>query len=140
MLKPRDVVIMQFGHNDNGPTAPLPRVGNDPRELQGETIHTWGCYLRNYIAEARAGGAVPIVCTLIPRNIWEDGKIVRPTGSHADWAREVAKTENVALLDLYERIAERYDSLGEMAVSALFADKRVHTPRSGAELNASIVM
>ena len=140
MLKPGDLVIMQFGHNDNGPTAPLKGVGEATEERSGETIHSWGWYLRKYIAETRAHGATPIVCTLIPRNIWENGKIARPVDSHADWARAVAKADNVPLLDLYERIAERYDPMGEAAVTALFADKRVHTTKAGAELNASIVV
>lgn len=139
MLKPGDVVIMQFGHNDNGPSAPLKGLGDDVEERAGETIHTWGWYLHKYIAETRARGAVPIVCTLIPRNTWENGKIARPADSHADWARAVAKADQVALLDLYERIAERYEPMGETAVTALFADKRVHTSKAGAEMNASIV-
>lgn len=140
MLKPGDLVIMQFGHNDNGPSAPIPGIGPETEERAGETVHTWGWYLRKYIADTRARGATPIICTLIPRNIWENGKITRPTGSHAAWAREVARAENVPLLDLYERIAERYDLMGQPAVTALFADKRVHTTRTGAELNASIVV
>ena len=140
LLKPGDLVIMQFGHNDNGPAAPLKGLGDDTEERAGETIHSWGWYLRKYIAETRAKGAAAIVCTLIPRNIWEDGKIVRPSGTHADWAREVARAENVPLLDLYQRIAERYDPMGEAAVTALFADKHVHTGKAGAELNASIVV
>jgi hypothetical protein len=74
------------------------------------------------------------------RNFWENGKIARPIGSHADWAREVARAENVPLLDLHERIARRYDPMGQDAVTALFADKRVHTSRAGAEFNASIVV
>jgi lysophospholipase L1-like esterase len=139
MLKPGDLVIMQFGHNDNGPSAPIKGIGEDTEQRSGETVHTWGWYLQKYIADTRAHGAIPILCTLIPRNIWENGKITRPTASHADWAREVAKAASVPLLDLYERIATQYDSLGETAVTALFADKRVHTTRAGAELNASVV-
>ncbi|MBL9193856.1 MAG: hypothetical protein JNJ82_16000, partial [Opitutaceae bacterium] len=37
------------------------------------------------------------------------------------------------------QIATRYETLGEQAVNALFADAHTHTSRSGAELNASIV-
>jgi lysophospholipase L1-like esterase len=140
LLKPGDLVIMQFGHNDNGPTAPVKGIGDAAEERNGETVHSWGWYLRQYITDARAKGAVPIVCTLIPRNIWVDGKITRPEGSHAEWARQVAQSERVPLLDLYERIAARYDPMGEAAVTSLFADKRVHTTRAGAELNASIVI
>lgn len=140
LLKPGDIVIMQFGHNDNGPSAPVKGIGTETEERSGETVHTWGWYLRKYIAEARAKGAIPIVCTLIPRNTWEQDKIARPVGSHADWAREVAKAESAPLLDLNQRIADRYDPMGQEAVTALFADKRVHTSKTGAELNASIVV
>jgi hypothetical protein len=115
-------------------------VGEETEVRAGETVHTWGWYLRKYVADARAKGAMPVICTLIPRNTWENGKISRPVGSHADWAREVARAEKVPLLDLYSRIAERYDPMGEPAVTALFADKRVHTGKAGAELNASIVV
>jgi lysophospholipase L1-like esterase len=140
LIRPGDMVIMQFGHNDNGPSAPLKGLGEETEERGGETIHTWGWYLRKYIAETRQRGATPIVCTLIPRNIWENGKITRPSGSHADWARALAEEEKIPLLDLYERIAVRYDLMGVDAVTALFADRRVHTTRAGAEMNASIVM
>jgi lysophospholipase L1-like esterase len=146
MLKPGDLVILQFGHNDNGRTGPLRGTGDDTEEREGangappETVHTYGWYLRKYIAETRARGATPIVCTLIPRNIWDNGKIARTRDSHADWAREVAKAEGTGLLDLNDRIAEHYDPMGEAAVTALFADKRVHTNRAGAELNAAIVI
>jgi lysophospholipase L1-like esterase len=140
LLRPGDVVIMQFGHNDNGPSAPLKGLGEETEERAGETIRSWGWYLRKYIADTRQHGAIPIVCTLIPRNIWENGKIARPSGSHADWAREVARAEKAPLLDLYERIAQRYDPMGVDAVTALFADRRVHTTRAGAEMNAAIVV
>src|SRR5262249_6254806 len=98
MLKPGDVVVMQFGHNDNGQGGPLRGVGEETEERDNqsgehETVHTYGWYLRRYIADARSRGAIPIVCTLVPRNIWESGKIARPRDSHADWAREVARSQ-----------------------------------------------
>ena len=140
MLKPGDIVIMQFGHNDNGRIGPLRGTGEETEERDGETVRTFGWYLRKYIAETRAKGATPIVCSLIPRNIWENGKIARPQDSHADWAREVAKSQAVGLLDLHELIAGRYDARGEPSVTDLFAAKRVHTTRAGAELNAACVI
>ncbi len=145
-LKPGDVVLIQFGHNDNGPRAPLKGIGEEAQEREDEktkeksTMHTWGWYLRRYIAEARAKGATPIVCSLIPRNMWRDGKIGRTSGSHADWARDVAKAEGVGFIDLHERIASRYDELGQEKVNPLFADGRVHTSAAGAQLNAATVV
>lgn len=144
-LKPGDVVMIQFGHNDNGPAAPLRGIGDDvaerenPRTKEKGPMQSWGWYLRRYIADTQAKGATPVVCSLIPRQIWKDGKIQRTRDSHADWARAVAQAEGVAFLDLHEIIAQRYDELGPGKVSAFFADERVHTSAAGAEFNAACV-
>lgn len=146
MVKPGDCVMIQFGHNDNGPRGPLKGIGEETEEREaakgvpGGTVHTWGWYMRRYIADVRAKGATPIVCSLIPRKIWKDGKIVRQSDAHAGWAAQVAAAEKVAFLDLNELIARRYDALGAEKVDAFFADERVHTSRAGAELNAEVVV
>ena len=103
-------------------------------------VHTYGWYLRKFVADIRAKNATPILCTLVPRNVWENGKIQRPRGSHADWAREVAKEQHVDLIDLYELTASRFDTLGQEATTALYADKRVHTTAQGAEVDAACVV
>ncbi len=145
-LKPGDVVLIQFGHNDNGPRAPLPGIGAqreermDARSGQTSVMHTWGNYLRRYINDAKSKGAIPIVCSLIPRKIWDDGKIARTSGSHADWARAVAAEERVGFIDLHELIAASYDQLGPEPVDAFFADERVHTSATGAAFNAQRVV
>ncbi|MBI4625720.1 MAG: rhamnogalacturonan acetylesterase [Verrucomicrobia bacterium] len=145
-LKPGDVVMIQFGHNDNGARAPLKGIGEEVEERENPTtkqkspMHTWGWYLRRYLNDARAKGATPVVCSLIPRKTWKDGKIARTSDSHADWARAVAKAEGVAFVDLHEIIARRYDELGPEKVNAFFADERVHTSAAGAELNAACVV
>jgi lysophospholipase L1-like esterase len=145
-LKKGDVVLIQFGHNDNGARGALKGIGEETEERENaatkekETVHTFGWYLRRYIAEIRAKEATPVLCTLVPRNSWKDGKVARATDSHADWTRAVAAAEKVALVDLNELIARKYDVLGQEAVAALFADKAVHTGWAGAELNALTVV
>ncbi|MFZ9747455.1 MAG: rhamnogalacturonan acetylesterase [Opitutaceae bacterium] len=145
-LKPGDFVMVQFGHNDNGPRAPLRGIGDEVGEREHPTtkaplpMHTWGWYLRRYVHEARARGATPIICSLIPRKVWRDGRIVRTADSHADWARAVARTENVPFVDLHEIIARHYDELGPERVNPFFADERVHTSAAGAEFNAACVV
>lgn len=152
LLKPGDVVLMQFGHNDNGPLNDTTRargtikgIGEETETIENqltherETVGTYGSYLRRYIRDARAAGATPIVCTLVPRKMWKEGKIVRSNDSYAKWARDVAQQENVRCIDLNELVAARYDELGASAVDALFADEHTHTSRAGAELNADIV-
>ena len=96
--------------------------------------------MRRFISDTRSKGATPIVCSLVPRKIWKDGKIVRASEDYGKWAAEVAKVEKVAFLDLNEIIARRYDELGPEKVEPLFADPHTHTSLSGAELNAACVI
>ena len=103
-------------------------------------IHTYGWYLRQYIAGARAKGATAMVCSLVPRKIWKDGKIARNPESYAKWAADVAKSEAVAFLDLHETVAVLYDKLGPDKVDPLFADEHTHTSLAGADLNAGCVI
>jgi len=103
-------------------------------------VHTYGWYMRKYIQDAKAKGATPIVCSLVPRKIWKDGKIVRNSGDYAGWAAEVARSEGVPFVDLNEIIAARYDAMGPDKVNPLFGDEHTHTTRAGAELNAECVV
>jgi lysophospholipase L1-like esterase len=142
MIKPGDFVVMQFGHNDGGSLdgaqgarVSLPGIGDETK--QG--AHTFGWYLKQYIAETRAKGATPIVCSLIPRKIWKDGKISRDSADFAGWAAAVAKSEKAPFIDLNELIARHYDLIGPEEVEELFADDHTHTTWEGAELNAQIV-
>lgn len=112
----------------------------NPRTQVKETVHTFGWYLRKYVADTRAKGATPILCSLVPRKIWVDGKIRRNTSTYRGWTQQVAEQEHVAFVDLNEIIAERYDAMGEKAVDPLFGDPHTHTTLAGAQLNAECVV
>jgi len=56
---------------------------------------------------ARAKGATPIVCSLIPRKIWKDDKISRDSATFGKWAADVAASEEAPFVDLNEIIARR---------------------------------
>ncbi len=153
LIRPGDIVVMQFGHNDAGPLNDTSRArgtikgtGEATETIdnlltkQSEVVHTYGWYLRQYIREARAAGATPIVCSPVPRKIWKEGRITRSTDDgYAAWARRVAAEEVVPFIDLNDLVATRYEQLGEAEVNGLFADAHTHTSRAGAELNAAIV-
>ena len=81
-----------------------------------------------------------MVCSLIPRNDWKYGRVRRSADSWAGWARAVAEAEKAPFLDLNNRIADRYDELGQAKVEPLFKTDHTHTSREGAELNARIVV
>jgi lysophospholipase L1-like esterase len=124
----------------------LPGIGeetidvSDPRTHATETVHTFGWYMRKYIAETRAKGATPILCSLVPRKIWVDGKIHRSTDTYRGWTQQVAAQQHVGFVDLNEIIARRYDALGPAAVEPLFGDPHTHTTMAGAVLNAECVV
>jgi rhamnogalacturonan acetylesterase len=150
-MRPGDYVIIQFGHNDPGelfkttrPRGSLPGIGNETREgvvaltNSFEVIRTFGWYLRQYVADARARGATPILCSLVPRGIWKEGRIARD--EHAAWTHEVATATNTPFLDLNEIVGRKYEALGPEKVATLFADEHTHTTPAGARLNAESVI
>jgi rhamnogalacturonan acetylesterase len=145
LVKPGDYVLMQFGHNDGGPAGSIHGTGDETRDGtdragQKETVHSYGWYLRKYIADTRAKGATPIVCSPIPRNDWKDGKVVRSTGSYATWAQESAQAGGAYFIDLNSLIADRYDELGQERVRPFFPKEHTHTGWDGALLNAQCVV
>ena len=124
----------------------LPGIGEetldvpDPRTGKVETVHTYGWYLRKYISDVRAKGATPILCSLVPRKIWVDGKVRRQSDTYQLWARQVAEQQHVGFVDLNEIIGRRYDALGPDAVDKLFGDPHTHTNYAGSILNAESVV
>jgi lysophospholipase L1-like esterase len=151
-LKKGDYVIMQFGHNDGGPLDDSARargsirgIGEESKEIYNpihkkqEVVHTYGWYLRKYIREAKEKGAIPVVCSPVPRNQWKEGRVVRSAESYSGWARQVAQEEGASFIDLNDLVATRYETLGADAVKPFFPVDHTHTNKQGAELNAQIV-
>jgi len=153
LMKAGDFVLIQFGHNDGGAVDDTSRargsikgIGDESQEIDNlitkkhEVVHTFGWYMRKYIADTRGKNATPIVCSMIPRKIWKDGKIQRNNLDYAGWAALVAQQEKALFINLNELIAVRYDTMGPDKVEPLFGDEHTHTTRAGAELNAEEVM
>jgi lysophospholipase L1-like esterase len=159
MLKPGDFVIMQFGHNDASPVneavaGPSARargtiqgVGDEAQAITNvltkefEVVHSFGWYEKQIIAETRAKSATPMVCSLIPRNNWKNGRAARNKNDYAGWAGQVAESEHAPFLDINEIIAREYDELGQENVKPLFiAGAGPHTSLAGAETNAACVV
>ncbi|MBN1361699.1 MAG: rhamnogalacturonan acetylesterase [Sedimentisphaerales bacterium] len=154
-MKPGDFVIMQFGHNDSGPLNDRQRArgtikgnGDETEEIDNlltgkhEIVHSYGWYLRKYITEAKAKGATPFVCSLIPRNRWQDGRVNRSSEDYALWAAQAAQAESVGFIPLNDIIADRYEQIGMDRVTALYFPPRetTHTNACGARFNADCVV
>ncbi len=154
-LKPGDFVIMQFGHNDGGAINDTSRargslkgIGDETEVIDNmltkkhEVVHTYGWYLRKYVTDAQAKGAIPLVVSLVPRNVWTNGKVARATNSYATWAFEVAKKQGAYFLDLNERVAKKYDAIGDSTTlqTTYFVKDHTHTNAAGARINAAAVV
>lgn len=153
-MKAGDYVLIQMGHNDGGGVAgpkargSLKGLGDETQDVtlpngQTETVHTYGWYIRKYIADTRAKGATPILLTLTIRNIWKpgaDGKqhIERDMGYDAE-ERQLAATEHVGLVDMSDIEADKLEAMGPEKTALLFPRDHTHTSAEGAELVASSV-
>ncbi|CCH01533.1 GDSL family lipase [Fibrella aestuarina BUZ 2] len=154
-LKPGDFVLMQFGHNDGGAINDTTRARGSIRGTGDETeaidnlltkkheiVHSYGWYMRKYINDTKAKGATPIVCSLVPRNVWKDGRVERGSASYGRWAAESAQSAGAYFIDLNEIIARKYEAgYDEAKLKAdFFPADHTHTNRAGAELNAAAVI
>ncbi|HYQ58368.1 MAG TPA: rhamnogalacturonan acetylesterase [Draconibacterium sp.] len=145
-----DYLLIQFGHNDGGNIdkakfrGTLPGMGDETQVVSRdnsveETVHTFGWYMSNYIKEAKAKGVTVVVLSMIPRNIWTDGKIERVDDTYGGWAKQAAEQNDAFFIDLNNTIAEKYEKMGPEEVQALFPRDHTHTNADGAKLNALTV-
>ena len=149
-LQPGDWVIVQFGHNDaaNSQNYPdrttLKGNGDETQEIespvthQKEVVHSYGWYLRQYVADTKAKGATAIICSPPPRNLWLEGKVVRGLDGYASWAADAARSSGARFIDLNTITADKYDALGQDATKPYFNDFQ-HSRKAGARLNAESV-
>jgi lysophospholipase L1-like esterase len=154
-LKKGDYVLIQFGHNDDGPLNDTLRargtikgIGNETQEIDNlitkkhEIVHSYGWYIEKVVKEAKSKGAIPIICSPIPRNDWKEGKVPRNDKSYGLWAKQIAEKEKVTFINLNEKMALEMEKFGEAKVTGTYFYKRDHTHTSakGAILSASIII
>lgn len=157
-IRPGDYVVIELGHNDNGPfdsgrqRATIKGINaadslvvtlKDGRNKgQVETVYSYGEYMRKFIRETRALGAHPILMSLTPRKRQEGNanpavwKPVRVADNFGGWARQVAEEMNVPFVDLNEISCQKYDQMSSWKLNYHFYLDNIHTSKFGAELNA----
>jgi lysophospholipase L1-like esterase len=85
-----DYYLIQFGHNDQKKDV--------ERATYPET--TYAAYIRRYIRDTRAIGAVPVIVTSLSRRNYRDGVLVEDLTAYVNAAKRVATEEDVTLIDL----------------------------------------
>jgi lysophospholipase L1-like esterase len=107
-------IFIQFGHNDG------PGKGADRETNPTTSFHA---NMTDYVEDARAAGAIPILVTsIVRRNLTPDGK-VKPDSlaPYAEEVRRVALEENVPVIDMYALTLEQCEKLGPAGCAELNA-------------------
>lgn len=142
-LGPNDYVLIQFGHNDSHDSS-------SPEAT--DAFGNYQAYLKQYIADTRAKGATPILVTpmyrrsfddegkLLPYLIDDDGNHIYNLQPYAKAMRQVAKSTEVTLIDLFSMSGDLLRELGAEASATLFApNDPAHWNHKGAICMASLV-
>jgi lysophospholipase L1-like esterase len=149
VVRPGDVVMIQFGHNDGGDVKAangrpdLSGIGEETQEVTRadgttETVHTFGWYARKFIRDVKAKGGTPVLMSTTVYNRWTDGHHAYRPGNIYTWAKQVADEEKVLFLEYGALISARYEQLGEAGVKPFFAADPLHTTTPGAVVNAEL--
>ena len=102
VMKPGDYLFIEFAHNDQKPG------GNhvDPYTTYQEQV-------RYYINEARKRGGKPVLVTSTARRAFDESdKIKNTLLEYPDAMRQLAKEENLPLIDLNAMTKVFYETLG----------------------------
>ena len=154
-MKPGDYMLLQMGHNDGGgldgvkPRGSIQGLGDESKVVtlmdgNFETVHTYGWYMRKYIADTRAKHATPILLSLTIRNIWTDGSDGKPhielDMGYDGFIQQLATEQHVLFVDMANVEADRLEADGPEKAALLFPKDHTHTSADGAELNAQSVV
>ncbi len=103
-LKPGDYVFIQFGHNDAKKEDTLRFAPPRPDYKNN---------LKKFINESKNKGAIPILLTPITRRDFDsEGRYKGTHGEYPVIMKEVAKEENVPLIDMFEKTKNFIELLG----------------------------
>lgn len=157
-VKSGDYVVLELGHNDNGPLAEgRARAsykgldGNSPLSDDSvvvtiketgvqETVYTFGGYIRRFVNDIRSRGAQPILLTLTPRNAYmEDDttKIDRKLTTFTPWIKSLAEKLSLPCIDLNDISATKLEKYGRWKANYHFFGDKIHSSEFGAKMNAS---
>lgn len=110
-IKPGDVLLVQFGHNDSK---------EDP-ERRTEPWSTYQEHLQQYIDGARSCGAVPVLVSSTARRRFDDsGRLVDTHGEYPRAMEALAEREKVPFIPLSVKSAELLRQLGSVESECLF--------------------
>ncbi|MBP2160815.1 MULTISPECIES: rhamnogalacturonan acetylesterase [Asticcacaulis] len=113
-LRAGDVVLIQFGHNDEKKQWPRTYAAADG---------AYPAWLSAFVADVRQRGGQPVLVTPVARRAFKDGKVENTHAGYDAAVRGVARQLNVPLIDLTEKTTRMYESLGPDVSLLAFGNK-----------------
>jgi rhamnogalacturonan acetylesterase len=99
-------------------------------------IHTFPYYIQNAVVALLAKGAIPIVSSQTPDNIWSGNSIAAPS-RFVGYAQTVSARTGVPYVDHYAYTAQVYDAIGQELVDTFYPAGHLHTSPMGANIVAA---
>lgn len=112
-VKPGDVALIQFGHNDQKTQWP---------QTYADAATTYRDYLRTWIAEFRRRGVTPVLVTSPERRMWTGDRIKPTLADYAAAVKAVGASETVPVIDLNAASIAFYEALGPARAPLAFND------------------
>ncbi len=107
-LQPGDLVLIQFGHNDQ----------SKEKVDRYTPIEGYKQYLRLYVEQVRAKKARPILITSVNRNYpWVNAKLQNSHGDYPQAVKDIGKEMKVDVIDLTQLSIDHFTAKGEAYVS-----------------------
>jgi lysophospholipase L1-like esterase len=121
-MKAGDYLLVQFGHNDM-------------KDRAADALATYESNLKKLVADTRAKGATPILVTSMERKAGLSGDTL---GQYPETVRQVAREDNVALVDLHASSKTFYAALGA-DLNQAFQDGTHHNNYGSYELAKCVI-
>lgn len=136
-MKPGDVLLMQFGHNDQ----------KQIKDGKGGPFTTYKAEIKTHVDAVRARGGLPVIVSPMERRRFDDqGRLVPTLADYAEAARQSAQELDAPFIDLNAMSKTLYTALGPGGSEAAFAepqpghlDNTHHSPYGSYELAKAVV-
>ncbi|MEK5038203.1 rhamnogalacturonan acetylesterase [Sporosarcina sp. FSL K6-3457] len=134
-IEENDYLFIQFGHNDSTKDRP---------ERYTEAYDDYKHYLQQYIDEARAKKAIPVLVTPVGRLHHVSGEFLTDFGDYCNAMKEVAEANDVFIIDLMKKSIEYLSSIGydrakELYMITVNGTDCTHSTEKGAQEMARLV-
>ncbi|KAL5522353.1 hypothetical protein ACEPAG_8369 [Sanghuangporus baumii] len=144
VVQPRDIVIIEFGHNDNRSLSDNPTTGDCPGSdlnttcnINGTIVYTYNKYMQDAITSLKEKRAKVIVSSQTPDNPFA----ITTNPVFVQYAEDLARFNHLSYIDHFHLLLREYEDLGENATNALFPlGQYVHTSPEGADIAAQAII